>query len=129
MTILPKPSHRLIYFLGIGATAALVHLSLVLGLVNYGLFQPLIANVFAYLIAFNVSYLGHKHLTFSRLDNQKKLSLAHFFIVSSSAGLLNELIYFILLKYTALNYMLALIIVLGIVAFYTYFLSKFWACR
>lgn len=129
MTAMYKLSHRLLYFIAIGATSACVHLLVVLNLVTYMNVRPLIANIFAFLIAFNVSYIGHKYLTFSKLQDEKQLSLPHFFMVASSAGVLNEYIYYLLLKYSHLNYMIALIMVLGLVSVYSYFLSRFWACR
>src|SRR5580704_12729023 len=100
MTTLPKLTRRLIYFTAIGISAALIHILTVLCLVKYVQFSPLIANVFAFLLAFNLSFLGHKYLTFSNLHDQKELSLPHFFLVASSAGIINELLYFLLLEYT-----------------------------
>lgn len=124
-----KLSHRLTYFIGIGGIATLAHILMVLGMVSGNIFQPLIANIIAYLIAFNISFFGHKYFTFSKLDDQKKLSLPHFFIVAGTAGLINEGLYFLFLNYTSINYIISLILVLGMVAVYTYLLSRFWACR
>ncbi|KTD65967.1 GtrA family protein [Legionella shakespearei] len=124
-----KLSHRLLFFTGIGGTAALIHILVVLNLVTYLNLKPLLANVFAFLVAFNVSYLGHKYLTFANMHDQKQLSLPHFFLVAASGGILNELLYFLLLHYTHLNYLVSLTLDLGIVAVYSFFLSRFWACR
>lgn len=124
-----KLSHRLAYYIGIGGTSALTHILVVLHLVKNMHFHPLVANVIAFFIAFNISYVGHKYFTFSGLSDQKQLSLPHFFIVASSGGLLNELLYFLLLHFTNLNYAIALILVLGLVSVYSYVISRFWACR
>ncbi|KTD63813.1 GtrA-like protein [Legionella santicrucis] len=121
--------HRLIYFFGIGGTAALVHLCTVFILVNFLNIPALVANIFAFLIAFNVSFLGHKYFTFSHLHDEKRLSLPHFFLVASSAGVINELLFFLLLEYTTFNYLFALILVLGFVSIYTFVVSRSWACR
>ena len=121
--------HRLAFYAGIGGTSALVHVLTVLELVSYFGVAPLLANILAFLLAFNVSFIGHKYLTFSQLQDEKQLSLPHFFIVASSAGILNEFIYFLLLNYTHVNYLSALICVLGIVSVYSFFLSRSWACR
>lgn len=121
--------HRLVFFAGIGGTAAVVHLLVVLNLVHFFNIEPLIANLFAFLLAFNISFLGHKHLTFSKLKNEKQLSLPHFFIVAASAGMLNEFIYYMFLQYSNIHYMVALVFVIGLVSMYTFVLSKFWACR
>ncbi|MGL6029174.1 MAG: GtrA family protein [Legionella sp.] len=124
-----KTSGQLLFFVSIGASAALVHIITVLSLVTYLELSPLLANVIAFLIAFNVSYLGHRYVTFARLDNQKKLSLPHFFLVASTGGIINEGLYYLILRYTHINYLMALIMVLAMVAVYSFILSRFWACR
>lgn len=129
MSTLPKATQQLFFFSSIGASAALTHILVVMYLVSNVHAEPLIANIIAFFIAFNISYLGHKYLTFSRLHDQKQLSLPHFFLVASSAGVINELLYFLLLHYTKINYLSALILVLGLVAVYSFLLSRFWACR
>ncbi|MFI4962247.1 MAG: GtrA family protein [Legionellales bacterium] len=129
MTATLKLKHRLAYYLGIGGISALVNLGLVVFLVSHWGFHPLSANVFAFLIAFNISFLGHKYLTFSKLNDQKKLRLPHFFLVALSGGLINESLYFLILRYTHLNYLFSLILVLGLVSIYSYFFSRLWACR
>ena len=48
-----KLRQRLIYFLGIGGTAALTHTLIVLILVTYLQLPPLTANIIAFLCAFN----------------------------------------------------------------------------
>ncbi|WP_173237892.1 GtrA family protein [Legionella antarctica] len=129
MTNSHKLPHRLIYFGVTGVSAATVHVITVSGLVTFMQVRPLVANIFAFLLAFNVSFLGHRYFTFAKLHNQKQLSLPHFFLVASSAGVINELLYFLLLDYTPLGYLIALIIVLGLVSVYSFMLSRFWACR
>jgi putative flippase GtrA len=129
MTTQLKLKHRLLYFAGIGCTAAGVHLFIVFNLVHFLHIHALIANVFGFLIAFNISFVGHKHLTFSQLDDQKILRFPHFFLVASTGGIINETLYFLLLRYTTLNYLFALILVLGCVSIYSFTVSRFWACR
>ncbi len=129
MTTPLKLRHRLFYFLGIGSTAAFVHLTTVFVLVTLINIPALVANIFGFLIAFNVSFVGHKHLTFSQMHDKKILRLSHFFIVAASAGILNETLYFLMLRYTSLNYLVSLFMVLGFVSIYSFTLSKFWACR
>ncbi|MFI4918766.1 MAG: GtrA family protein [Legionellales bacterium] len=129
MTASLKLTHRLFYFVGVGGTAALVHVSIVLILVSGLGMQPLIANILAFLVSFNISFVGHKHLTFSQMHAQKKLKLPHFFVVCASAGVINESLYFLLLRYSKLNYIVALILVMGIVSTYSFIVSRLWACR
>jgi putative flippase GtrA len=129
MNVQLKLKHRLVYYAGIGATAAATHLSIVFLLVNFMHVDALIANIFAFFTAFNVSFFGHKYLTFSQLHDQKVLSLPHFFLVAASAGTINEGLYFLVLRYTHLNYLLALGLVLFLVSVYSFLLSRYWACR
>ena len=121
--------HRLLYFISFGVTAALIHLGIVFQLVSHVHLHPLIANIVGFLTAFNISYLGHKYFTFSQLEDKKQLSFPHFFIVAASAGTLNESLYFLVLRFTSLNYLFALVLVLGLVSIYNYITSRFWACR
>ena len=129
MISISRSTQQLLFFSGIGGSAALTHLLVVLNLVSHFAIEPLIANIIAFFIAFNISYLGHRYLTFSQLENQKQLSLPHFFLVATSAGALNEVLYYLLLSYTKIHYLLALVVVLGLAAIYSFFLSRFWACR
>lgn len=129
MISIPKATQQLMFFSGVGGSAAAAHIFVVLNCVTYLNIEPLIANVIAFFIAFNISYLGHKYVTFSYRSDQKQLSLPHFFLVASSAGVLNEVLYFVLLNYTSIHYLVALILDLGLVAIYSFLLSHFWACR
>lgn len=121
-------SQRLFFFGIIGITALIAHLIAVWAQVSLLSVQPIVANIFAFLFAFNISYLGHKHLTFSKLG-EKQLQRNHFFIVAATAGLLNEGLYYLFLRYTSLDYILSLLIVIGLVSVYTFILSRYWACR
>ena len=119
---------RLLIFTGIGATSTLAHIAVVAILVTLGM-KPLVANIFAFLIAFNCSYFGHRYLTFANMADDKQLQLPHFFLVAATAGLLNEYHYYLFLRHTQLHYLVALIIVVSIIAVFTFVASRFWACR
>lgn len=123
-----KTKQRILYFTGIGITSTLVHLTVVVGLVTCGL-APLIANIIAFLIAFNISFFGHRRLTFAQLQDNKQLQPLPFLLVAITAGILNEYMYYLLLHYTHLNYLVALILVVSLVAVFTFTASKLWACR
>lgn len=114
------------WFVVVGALAALVHLSVVRGLVPLGL-PPLAANVFGFLVAFGVSYVGHRRFTFATAKASVRQSLPRFFATALASFALNEALYAILLATTALNYAVALFIVLVVVALVTFVVSKYWA--
>jgi putative flippase GtrA len=117
---------ELFWFGLIGISALLVHFLLVTLLVPMGL-QPLLANVVAYLLAFQVSYWGHRQKTFAAGHVSHWQTLPRFFAVASLSFLLNEALYFLLLHYTPLDYRVALLLVLAAVAVVTFVLSRAWA--
>ncbi|MCC5792644.1 MAG: GtrA family protein [Legionellaceae bacterium] len=120
---------RLFYFALTGGLAALVHISVVYWLVSRQGWLPLSANLCAFLFAFQLSFLGHRYFTFHNLPEQKRLRFPHYFLIAVSACLLNELAYYLLLHFTSLSYLTALIMVLLGVAVYTFSASRYWACR
>jgi putative flippase GtrA len=111
----------------VGVAAMMVHWLSVVMLVQAGL-VPLGANVIAFGIAFNVSYWGHRNWTFGATADHRS-TLWRFFAVALCSFMLNELMYYLLLKFTALSYQLALAIVLVAVAALTFALSRQWAFR
>jgi len=129
MTLQVKAAQRIIFFTGIGVSSTLVHLSVVALLVSLGHFHPLTANIIAFFTAFNVSFFGHRRFTFAKLEGDKQLQLPHFLLVAMTSGILNEYLYYLFLRYTQLNYMVALCLVVSLVAVFTFTASRFWACR
>lgn len=118
---------ELFWFGAVGLTAMAVHLaSVALVLVPLGL-SPLVANVIAFLIAFQVSHAGHRRFTFSHHDAPASQSRWRFFAVACASFLVNELMYAALLRFTTLDYRVALFIVLVLVAALTYVSSRTWA--
>jgi putative flippase GtrA len=118
---------ELFWFAVVGVSALLVHYGLVtLLLVPLGL-APLLANVIGFLLAFQVSYWGHRRLTFRAGNVAHSQALPRFFAVAALSFCVNETLYFLLLNYTQLNYRSALLIVLFTVALLTFVLGKLWA--
>jgi len=114
-------------FIIVGVSALLTHWLVVILLVSAAGLPPLVANVFAFLVAFNVSYFGHRHLTFNASERSHRQTLPRFATVAASSFLVNEALYWLLLNFTPLRYDLAMLLVLGTVAGMTYLLGKFWA--
>lgn len=114
-------------FIAVGVSALLTHWLVVILLVSAAGLPPLVANVFAFLVAFNVSYFGHRHLTFNAGERSHRQTLPRFATVAASSFLVNEALYWLLLNFTPLRYDLAMLLVLGTVAGMTYLLGKFWA--
>lgn len=118
---------ELVRFGVVGIAAMATHWGVVALLVPLGM-QPLLANVIGFCIAFNVSFFGHHHWTFASADNQKN-TFKRFAGVAILGFITNEAMYALLLKFTQLDYRVALFIVLIAVAGMTYLLSRFWAFR
>ena len=120
-------SRELFWFGAVGITAMLVHLGCVaLILVPLGL-DPLIANLIAFLIAFQVSHAGHQRLTFSHQEAPVARSRLRFFGVALMSFVINELMYWVLLRFTSLDYRAALAMVLVAVAALTFVIARQWA--
>ncbi|MCW5590408.1 MAG: GtrA family protein [Legionellales bacterium] len=118
---------QIIQFGIVGSLAALIHLSVVILLVSTFAIPPLFANLFAFIIAFNVSYFGHRWWTFNTAEHSLHQSLFKFFVVAALSFILNETLFYIFLYDFHLFYALALLLVLIIVPPLTFLLSKFWA--
>jgi putative flippase GtrA len=59
------PLFKQIFRFGIvGVTAASVHFCVVMYCVQVWLYVPLIANIFGFIVSFQVGYWGHRHWTF-----------------------------------------------------------------
>jgi putative flippase GtrA len=110
---------------GVGAMA--VHWLVVAMLVPLGAL-PLIANIAGFAVAFNVSYVGHRNWTFAATGDHAT-TFKRFFGVALASFVLNEILYYLLLQYTAMGYRNALLIVLIAVAALTFVLSRYWAFR
>lgn len=118
---------QLFWFGVVGVSAMLLHFSLVtLVLVPLGA-PPLIANVLGFLGAFQLSYWGHRHFTFEARHVPHRQALPRFFGVACLSFCVNEAMYFLLLRFTALDYRVSLAIVLFAVAALTFLLGKLWA--
>lgn len=120
-----------LWFGAVGLAAAGVHLSVFELLHRYwapGLL-PEVANLLAFLVAFGVSFSGHRRLSFPDSRIGLRDSLLRFF-GSAGAGLVtNELVFSALLHLFALAALPALVIALLAAAGQTFVLSRYWAFR
>lgn len=112
----------------VGLVALIVHWGTALILMAYGQ-KPLIANTFAFLIAFQLSYWGHRYWTFEGSELSHKTALLRFLAIAVAGFLLNQILFASLLKFTQLPHSLALLIVLVLVSANNFVFSKFWAFR
>ncbi len=111
----------------VGVVAASVHFSIVMIAVSVGNMLPLVANVFAFAIAFQVSYWGHRLFTF-KADTAHGEAFPKLMLVQLINLALNESLFYIFLSFD-LPYPLALFITLSILPLFTFFSARFWVFK
>jgi putative flippase GtrA len=109
-------------FLIVGTLAAAIHQIVVVGLVELTTMVPAYANPIGFLLAWLVSYTGHRRYTF-KSDAPHLHAMPRFFAISVFSLMCNQGGYVLLLNYTPLHYWIALFITLVVVAAMTYVLS------
>ncbi len=121
---------QLSWFVLVGMAAALTHYLVVLGLVAGLDWHPLRANVVAFLIAFGVSYTGHRHLTFQAQGLAHRQALPRYFAVALTSFILNQALFaYLLSAWPQWPYFVSLGVVLVMVAIVTFVSSRLWAFR
>lgn len=112
----------------VGLIAAAVHFYIVVYLVQTQAYAPLVANVFAFIISFQMSYWGHRLWTFGDVEILHRIALPKLLFVQLMNFAANETLFYIFLK-CSLPYPIALIIVLTILPIFTFISSKLWVFR
>lgn len=130
MSGMSKDRWQGVRFIAVGTTAAAVHWGVVrLAVETMGL-APLQANVVGWMVAFVVSFSGHRHWTFAATSGLGTgQSLWRFGLVSFTGFVLNELSYAAVLRMGGLRYDVALGLVLVVLAVVTFVVSRWWAFR
>src|SRR5689334_13351958 len=116
---------RWILFGAVGALAFVVHFGVAVAVVEWGHGAPGVGNVVGYLCALGTSWLGQSRLTFTDAPRQGWAPLR--FVATSVCGfVLNAAAYAALLRYTSLDYRVALALVMTAVAVLTWLLFRHW---
>jgi len=119
---------QLFRFGTVGFFAATIHFVTVLLLVQNFFLSPLIANAFAFMIAFQVSYWGHKRWTFQQTTRFSGMTFSKLLVVQVINFFANETLFYLFLS-LSLPYPLALFIVLTVLPFFTFLSSKWWVFK
>lgn len=138
-------SQQALWFLIVGASAALVHFLVLVSIVSFTTITPTWANVIAFLLAFIVSFFGHFYLTFrqsqssyERSDqNTRALSwrrslptLIKWFASSAVGFAANQSLFVLGLNWFGEHYYIPIwIVVTGIITVMTFSLGKLWAFK
>lgn len=112
----------------VGLAAAAFHFSIVVGLVQTFAFAPLVANVFAFFISFQMSYWGHRRITFSGTAVLHREAYPKLVLVQVLTFCANESLFYFFLS-LHLPYPIALLIVLATLPIFTFVCSKWWVFR
>jgi putative flippase GtrA len=115
------------WFLAVGGSAALTHMA-VFALAQ-GHMWPELANSLGFVLAFVVSFFGHRLLSFKDAGTSFKTSFQRFVVTALAGFGSNELIFVLLLRGLKMPALLALFAALVFAAGQTFVLSRFWAFR
>jgi putative flippase GtrA len=120
-----------LWFITVGAAAALTHMA-VFALLHHGMapgLWPEVANAMGFVVAFGVSFAGHRRWSFQDAGTTVRQSLLRFAATALAGFVTNEVIFALLLRVAGLWSMFALLIALVAAAGQTFVLSRFWAFR
>jgi putative flippase GtrA len=116
-----------IWFLAVGASAALTHMG-VFALARHQML-PELANALGFAVAFVVSFSGHRLLSFRDAATSVATSLGRFAVTALAGFACNELVFVLLFRVAGWPPLLALFVALVLAAGQTFALSRFWAFR
>lgn len=116
---------RGLWFGLVGLAAALVH-TLVFAALNQTIW-PELANVLGFGVAFGVSFLGHRHLSFADTTVSARRSLGRFLITALLGLGVNELSFVLMLRVLEWPALLSLWGAMLVAAAQTFGLGRCWA--
>jgi putative flippase GtrA len=119
--------HMLTRFIGVGAAAALTHMAVFGGLQDR--MWPELANALGFVVAFGVSFWGHRTLSFVGTSRPVSQSLWRFVITALLGFGFNEGVFVGLYRGLHWPSWLALLAGLVLAACLTFVLSRFWAFK
>ena len=118
------------WFVLVGASAALTHMAVfACVLATAPDLWPEIANVAGFLVAFMVSFVGHRLLSFQDAGTSWMQSFWRFAATAVAGFVTNEAVFILLFRALALPTWVALIGGIVLAALQTFVLSRFWAFK
>lgn len=115
------------WFLAVGGAAALTHLA-VFALAQPHL-RPELANAAGFVVAFALSFAGHRRLSFKDGSTPLAQSFQRFAVTALAGFATNEAVFVLLLRLAGWPSLLALLAAMAAAAVQTFLLSRFWAFR
>lgn len=115
------------WFLVVGGCAALTHMGVFA--LTQTFMWPELANALGFGVAFFVSFLGHRRLSFQDASTSVVTSFGRFAVTALAGFASNEAVFVLLLRGLNLPPLPALFVALVFAAGQTFVLSRFWAFR
>lgn len=116
-----------LWFLAVGGSASLTHMAVFAILRSY--IWPELANASGFLIAFFVSFAGHRLLSFSDTQTSLGQSFTRFSATALAGFASNEAVFMLLLRILKWPDWVALGCALAVAAGQTFLLSRYWAFK
>lgn len=114
-----------LFFALVGSGAAITHLA-VFALLEHQIW-PELANALGFGVAFAVSFVGHRWLSFAGTRTPLWQSLQRYAITALAGFAFNELCFVLLYRWWGWPSLWALLLAMGLAAVQTFLLSRFWA--
>ncbi len=114
---------QLMRFGVIGGLAAVTHYCIAIYLTDQQVAAAW-ANLVAFIIAFWVSYFGHRYFSFDAGDMSHQQTLPRFILVAVFGFILNESLLLLMLHFTKISIALGLPFIIVITAIFTFILSR-----
>lgn len=116
-----------LWFLAVGGSAALTHMG-VFAIAQHQMW-PELANAVGFVVAFFVSFAGHRLLSFRDAGTSVSRSFGRFAVTALAGFVSNEIVFSLLLRAGGWPSLPALFVALLFAAGQTFLLSRFWAFR
>ena len=117
------------WFLAVGGAAAATHMAVFALAQAQTHMWPEVANALGFVVAFFVSFAGHRLLSFKDAGTTMGTSFRRFAVTALAGFASNEMVFVLLLRALELPSLLALFLALLFAAGQTFVLSRFWAFR
>lgn len=115
-------------FAGVGLLAAVFHYGTLIGLVEFGVLDPVAATLCGFIAGGLVSYILNRSLTF-RSDRPHHAALPRFLLIAGVGFALTGLLMGVFHTWLALPYVPAQFVVTGIVLLWTFSANRLWTFR
>jgi putative flippase GtrA len=112
----------------IGVLAAITHYLIAISLTQQQI-APAWANLVAFVIAFWVSYFGHRYFSFDVGDVSHQQTLPRFILVAVFGFIFNETLLLSMLHYTSISMDIGLPFIIILTAVLTFIFSRFFAFK